>query len=345
MKVVSIGSDRKVFDEGSEVRKRAAAYAARLGELHVVVFALAQHGCREVHDGLLHLYPTNSWSRSLCIFDAIKVARRLPGEVVTTQDPFEAGLAGFLARRGRPLHVQLHTDPFAPSFKKSLINRVRLLLARVVLPRAARVRTVSHAVAEKLRGTYPKLPISTLPIFVDVEKYRGLEGRPHPRFKTALLWVGRFEKEKNPELAIRALMQVQEAFPDTGLILLGLGQLEQELRALAQKLGVDDRVEFAGWRDPAEFLGASNLLLVTSDYEGYGRQIIEALAAGVPVLSTDVGVAREAGAIITNKKEFVSALIYWLDNGPHTAELKNYPYSSFAEYVEQYCADIQAAVL
>jgi len=87
----------------------------------------------------------------------------------------------------------------------------------------------------------------------------------------------------------------------------------------------------------------ADLLLVTSQYEGYGRQIIEALAARVPVLSTDVGVAREAGAIVATEQNFADSLKQWLTNGPRDASLKNYPYKNFEEYVEKYCADIEAS--
>ncbi|MDZ4225895.1 MAG: glycosyltransferase, partial [Patescibacteria group bacterium] len=233
MKVVSIGSDRKLFEEGSEVRTRAVAYAARFGELQVVVFSLRGHRLMEKHEGALHIYPTNSRSRLFYIFDAARIARRLQGDIVTTQDPFESGLAGLLARKGRPLHVQLHTDPFAPEFGRGL-NVVRRFITRVVLPRAARIRVVLERVAAELRKRYPHIPVSVLPIFVDVEKYKNLERQTHPRFKTALLWVGRFEQEKNPALAIRALADARAAGHEAGLVMLGSGRLEKELRELAQ---------------------------------------------------------------------------------------------------------------
>ncbi|MDZ4226354.1 MAG: glycosyltransferase, partial [Patescibacteria group bacterium] len=125
---------------------------------------------------------------------------------------------------------------------------------------------------------------------------------------------------------------------------LGNGSLEKQLRAEISRRNLDAYVELPGWQESLSYMKVTDLLLATSYYEGYGRQIIEALAAGVPVLSTDVGVAREAGAIVTTEKDFVDALNKWFTNGPRTAELTNYPYQSFEEYVEKYCADIEAAV-
>ena len=309
VRVISIGSDRALFEPTSDIRLRAVAYAEKLGELHVIVFTLQSHQLEGQQVGSLHMYPTNSRSKLKYIFDAAKLARRLPGELITVQDPFESGLAGLLGRKKKPLHVQLHTDPFTPAFATTWLNRVRLVMARIVLPRAARIRVVSNALAEKLRVQYPHTPVSVLPIFVDVKKYQSVEKKPHSRFKTTLLWIGRFEREKNPALAIRALAEARRAGHEAGLVMLGTGNLDAQLGQLAEDLGVSDWVEFAGWQDPEKFLGMADLLLVTSAYEGYGRQIIEALAAGVPVLSTEVGIAREAGALITTENDFTVVVV------------------------------------
>ncbi len=179
--VISIGSDRTLFDPASAARARIVAYAERLGELRVVIFSLKKHGLHEVHTGHLHLYPTNSRSKLLYIVDAARAARRMPGDVITVQDPFEAGLAGLLARKGRPLHVQLHTDIFAAQFAGGL-NNLRLMIARFVLPRAARIRVVSARLAETLRKRYPRVPVSVLPIYVDIKHMRDVARSAHPRW-------------------------------------------------------------------------------------------------------------------------------------------------------------------
>src|SRR5262245_57568111 len=109
MKILSIGTDRKLFEEGSLVRERQAAYAERLGEINIIVFSL---GRREpVRFGEVSVTPTNSRSRLLYGFDAWRIARKLSRpDVVTSQDPFETGLCAlFIARMfGTPLHVQVH---------------------------------------------------------------------------------------------------------------------------------------------------------------------------------------------------------------------------------------------
>jgi glycosyltransferase involved in cell wall biosynthesis len=72
--------------------------------------------------------------------------------------------------------------------------------------------------------------------------------------------------------------------------------------------------------------------LVTSAYEGYGMVIVEALSAGVPVLSTDVGIAREAGAVIA-QGNYADALISWLAGPRVRGVLKVGSYKDEREYV------------
>lgn len=78
-------------------------------------------------------------------------------------------------------------------------------------------------------------------------------------------------------------------------VLAGEGALEGELRARARALGVEDRVHFLGYRaDVENVLGALDVFVLTSDNEGMANAMLEAMAAGVPVVSTPVSGADEA---------------------------------------------------
>jgi glycosyltransferase involved in cell wall biosynthesis len=350
MRVLSIGSDQKLFEEGSVVRLRAEAYAKALGELHVIVFTRRRLGA--VHAGPLHIYATGSWSRLLYAFDAARIAKRVGGDVVTTQDPFESGLAGTLAARalGVPLHVQLHTDPFSPAFvrvsnvghRMSYINRCRLWLMPFVLRRAARIRVVSERLKSEITRRYhPRARVSVLPIFTDLARFRAIKHAPE---KGHLLWVGRFEREKDPMLALETLAVVRAAGMDARLTMLGAGRLASAVKARAKTRGLADHIELAGHADPLPYLARAELVLATSRYEGYGLAIIEALAAGVPVLSTDVGIAREAGATITARDSYMQTAAKLLTVGPPHPPPVPDPYPSFDDYVARYAADIKACI-
>jgi glycosyltransferase involved in cell wall biosynthesis len=78
------------------------------------------------------------------------------------------------------------------------------------------------------------------------------------------------------------------SLPDPILLLLGEGSLTQEYRKLAENLGVSERVHFLGYRvNPYPYFKRALALVVSSDYEGLPTGIIEALACGTPVVSTN----------------------------------------------------------
>jgi glycosyltransferase involved in cell wall biosynthesis len=349
MRVLSIGTDRNILKDDTAVSVRAAAYAEEFGALDVIVFSKKGFAPAQFAEAG-HAYPTNSRYKLLYLFGALGIARTLEKpDVVTVQDPFESGLVGLLIAHvlGVPLHVQAHTDFLAPTFRRaSILNRIRARIASLVLRRACRVRVVSERIKDELvEKAGVTIPVSVLPIYVDTVRYTDLARTKHPRFMVSLVCIGRLEKEKNFTLAIDALKRARDAKYDAGLTVVGSGSQQEALAAYAESQGVGQWVEWAGWHaDLAPYLSHADIVLVPSLYEGYGMVIIEALSAGVPVLSTDVGIAQEAGAIVTSRRDFAPALVRWIQAGPRKATLVDYPYGSFEEYVHKYCADISSCV-
>src|SRR3989338_11308195 len=132
VRVLQVSADRSsrgIFFPERAGRRGQEAYARAIGELFVISFSRVRDGASERVFGTLRIIPTNSYSRFLYILDAYRKARHLPKpDVVSAQDPFETGLAGWLLARhfGVPLPVQIHTDLFSPSYAwHSLSNRVR----------------------------------------------------------------------------------------------------------------------------------------------------------------------------------------------------------------------------
>lgn len=101
-----------------------------------------------------------------------------------------------------------------------------------------------------------------------------------------ILTVGSLKDAKNHPLLLHAF--AQSSRPTSTLMLVGQGQNEPMLRALAADLGVSDRVNFAGFfPDPSPFYATADLFVLSSDYEGLPTVLIEALSFGLPVVSTD----------------------------------------------------------
>jgi glycosyltransferase involved in cell wall biosynthesis len=345
--VLSFGTDEMLFDARSAVRLRQRSYARAFRLLRCIVLSKTQH--EEVQDEGLVITPASGTNRLARLLRAYRLGSSMRAvDVVTVQDPFEIGLVGILvARRLKvPLYVQLHTDPFASGFTRAHwpINHIRVLIMGMVLRRAARIRVVSERVRRELQIRYKlHAPISVLPIYVDTQRFAGSAPAPSlvgrfARFKTKLLVVSRLEEEKNVALAIRAFA---EAAPlESCLIIVGEGKGRGALERNVAQWKVADRVFFEGKADPAPYYQIADLLLVPSRYEGYGLVIVEALAAGTPVLSTNVGIAGEAGAMVCDEEDFGGALAEWLRAGERRGSLRSYPYRDFGDYVGQYTREV-----
>ncbi len=306
MNVLTIGTDRNLFIEGSTARARIAQYGSIVDEYHIIVFSLSSHAltATKIADNVW-VYPTNSASKFLYMRDARRVAKTLGNvDLVSAQDPFECGLAASWIAQDKKarLQVQLHTDPFSASFKQeSLLNRIRLIIARRVIPKADCIRVVSQRAKRGLQaaGIALKAEPSVLPIFVDVLDI--VHAQPtfslhekYSQFNFWVLMVSRLTKEKRIDRALDAMTLLAKQYPKLGLVIVGDGPLRQKLAAQAEHNGIKDHVIFEGWQhDLVSYYKTASCYLLTSDYEGYGRTLIEAAASGLPIVTTDVGIVDE----------------------------------------------------
>jgi glycosyltransferase involved in cell wall biosynthesis len=116
----------------------------------------------------------------------------------------------------------------------------------------------------------------------------GLDDRP------VVSMVGRLVPQKAPVRFVEAMAQVAQAIPDCRFLVVGDGPLRGRVEAEARRLGLEERVAFTGVREDARALIArSDLIVFSSEWEGMPVVALEALAAGTPVVATDVEGMRE----------------------------------------------------
>lgn len=102
-----------------------------------------------------------------------------------------------------------------------------------------------------------------------------------------ILTVGRFKAQKNHPLLLKAFQKLVEK-RDARLLMLGDGDLYQQTRETARAAGLTDKIIMPGAvPDPMPYYRSADLFVLSSDYEGFGNVIVEALACGLPVVSTN----------------------------------------------------------
>jgi len=145
--------------------------------------------------------------------------------------------------------------------------------------------TISSAVAENGQVVYNPVVDQNL-----LAKSR--EDVSHPWFAPeenvpVLLGVGRFGPEKNFALLLRAFAEVSRD-REVRLVMVGDGEERDRLEQLTRKMGVQSRVDFVGFEEnPYKYMARASLLVMSSRFEGFGSVLVEALACGCPIVSTD----------------------------------------------------------
>ena len=99
-------------------------------------------------------------------------------------------------------------------------------------------------------------------------------------------FVGRLVNQKAPEVLVEAFARTTRALPQTRLAMVGSGPLETSLRELADSVGVAERILWLGQRDARTVLAAFDVFAMSSRYEGLPYVLLEAMAAGLPVVAT-----------------------------------------------------------
>lgn len=184
-------------------------------------------------------------------------------------------------------------------------RKSRQLLANFFKKRL-RLLGVSNAVRDDMRACLPGFKpenIETLYNRIDVEAVQAEQvSREEARDFLGLpqdAWivgnVGRLHPDKDQATLIKGFAQALQDLPKGSLLaIMGSGRLERQLKNLAGELGIADSVKFLGQVSHGKrYFKAFDLFALSSDHEPFGMVLLEAMAAGIPVIATDCGGAKE----------------------------------------------------
>ncbi len=192
----------------------------------------------------------------------------------------------------------IHTIHTSPEIEFS--SKMRFVLKWLCKTKKAMMVTVSESNREKAVTCYSIRPhrVVTINNGVDLERFYREE---HAGF--TYINVGRQDVNKNQRLLIRAFKKVAEQYEDVHLIWAGDGNQHEALFGLTGELGLMEKITFPGMvAKPEYFLAKSDVYVQTSRVEGLPLAVLEAMAAGLPIISTPAGgmkdIVRDNGILI-----------------------------------------------
>jgi glycosyltransferase involved in cell wall biosynthesis len=226
---------------------------------------------------------------------------------------FHANIIGRLA--GAAARVPVIVSGIRVAEKRS---RARLWLDRVTDRLVTRHVCVSRDVADfsTVRGGLPSAKIRVIANGVDFERYANaapadLTQFGVPQGSRVLLFVGRLDPQKGPLQLLEAAAELFTEHSDLQLVMVGDGPLATELRAWTVVRALESRIHLVGWQaDVAGLMRAADVFVLPSLWEGLPNVVLEAMAAGTPVVATDVEGVRDlliegdSGTIVPRNGEF-----------------------------------------
>lgn len=216
---------------------------------------------------------------------------------------------------GRPKNAFFHQDMAvlhnaASDIRWKHVPWLYFGLERLLIPRLSAAFAVREEAVRVYRARYPRLAssIKFIPTWMDPEVFHPADAGQRRALRDELLnevgfsassrvliYVGRWDSQKDPLRLLRAFRALLAEGRDIALVLIGDGVLRGELQAFVRSHGLERRVALSGPRPQprvADWLRAVDLFVLSSAYEGMPMSVLEALGTGLPVATTDVGEVR-----------------------------------------------------
>jgi glycosyltransferase involved in cell wall biosynthesis len=182
----------------------------------------------------------------------------------------------------------------------------RMMMERTTCRLVDRIVCVSQSVATFARDEngLPSDKLCVIPNGIETESISGasaadLSGLGIPADRRIIAVVGRLHAQKGVDWLLHLAPQILVTIPEVDFVLVGRGPEEESLRQLTESLGISHRIHFLGWRsDVPDILRRASLLALPSRWEGMPNVVLEAMAARLPIVATQVeGVAELLGPL------------------------------------------------
>lgn len=187
------------------------------------------------------------------------------------------------------LHNYRFQNEVTPNAKDNFIENMFIKYAK----KNSAIVCVSKNIENKAKNIYKNVPVKTIYNSfnikqIEAESLKKPENEDYIFNKKTFINVGRLTFQKNQKRLIEAFRIVHEKHREAQLLIVGGGEDEETLKQLCEQYGISENVHFTGFTThPFYYMKNSTVFVLSSDYEGFGNVIIESLACGTPVISTD----------------------------------------------------------
>lgn len=235
----------------------------------------------------------------------VRLTRRLRPDIVHTHKS-KAGALGRLAALAARVPVVVHTfhGHVFHGYFGAAKTRAFLAVERTLARRTNRLVALSPGLVDELADRYrvaPRSRFAVVPLGLDLDRFAALAPSPALRDELGLAAdvrlvgiVGRMVPVKDHQTFVGAAGLLAARHPTLHFVFVGGGECEAAVRDAVRRAGLERRAHFLGWRrDLPPIYAGLDVLALSSLNEGTPVTLIEAMAAGVPVASTEVGGVRD----------------------------------------------------
>ncbi len=342
--------------------ERHAIYASRVASLDIIVLGGASDSSLE--HGTLTIHSTGAKGIS-SVFRGLSHARHLIERkkinLIVTQDPHATGWIGVKLKKEFhiPLLVDVHGDFWNNQawLRESWKNFLLAAKQQSIIHAADRIRVVSYGIEEKLlklgiaadKVAVINTPINTA-IFQELDAHQQVfleELRFKYQGKHVIVFCGRLVAAKNLSFLIDVVSDLKKRRSDWILLIIGTGELQQELEKQIKKHRLSSHIQLVGPKPPLElaaYYHLALLMVLPSTNESFGKVIIEAGVSSIPTLSSDTTGARHiikdgrTGFLVpvNDRNAFLEVLSEMLEFPDQTKQLGEWAREL---YVQQYARE------
>ena len=254
-----------------------------------------------IHRQPIHTYPDEHPIRAfidgLIFFrKTVKTIKEIKPDIVHAQNITNSIPAYIAWRKSRiPYTICIHGNlelmgPFLPTFLQRFWPKFPHIKA------AAQIITLTNEMSTLFEKKLGKKP-AVIPNGVDLKRFYPAEKNEKKKSASSvILTLSRIDNKKGLEYAIESMTKIHTKFPTAKLMIVGDGEYRSELEKLVEKNMLSATVEFPGLIPNSEvpaYLRNADLFLLPSLYEGLPLTLLEAMACGLPIISTPVSIAPE----------------------------------------------------